>query len=206
MNGRALDPNSLFPKLEPLPLELLGMVRHQLNHIGRASAYYNKIFSIAATGVDNGKGGGVESIIGHHSLKINGSVYSYLPETKGAGVMSGGLTYFTFDNLGSAIQHGESLNALHPQHNLSVLPENVEILFSMFRRINPFAQELRKVGGIVQPYTNGRPIPTTLRMDINVQTHLLDVGTLLSDDSSGNIVIRYTSEKGNNISSFASFF
>jgi hypothetical protein len=49
------------------------------------ATYYNNILSLAATAVDNGRGGGWEKIIGDHAVKLNGRTYHFIPSTGGAG-------------------------------------------------------------------------------------------------------------------------
>jgi hypothetical protein len=46
------------------------------------SSYYNSIFALGATGVDNGKGGGWEKIHGDHAVKLNGRTYHHLNTVK----------------------------------------------------------------------------------------------------------------------------
>jgi hypothetical protein len=53
------------------------------------SAMYNKIFSIAAIGIDNGRDGKYEPIMGDSCVTLNGQIYSYLPRAKDTGKMSG---------------------------------------------------------------------------------------------------------------------
>jgi hypothetical protein len=57
-----VDP--VFPKLFRLPDSLKCLALERGRHMGQSSAMYNNIFSIAGVGVDNGRGGGFESIIG----------------------------------------------------------------------------------------------------------------------------------------------
>ena len=86
--GKACDIDSPWPKLNPLQTEVVRMlfgthcievknavskaidqahsVENNIAHFSRNSARYNGIFSISATGVDNGKGGGWEKLSGNH--------------------------------------------------------------------------------------------------------------------------------------------
>jgi len=86
--GKACDIGSLWPKLNPLKTEIIQMIfgphcfeffkpdsssiylahsnENNIAHFSRNSARYNGIFSISATGVDNGKGGGWEKLSGNH--------------------------------------------------------------------------------------------------------------------------------------------
>ena len=87
-NGQALDENSAWPKLKPLSKSMRVLIygkegavgfindkneldsthypENNIAHMSRNSARYYGIFSISATGVENGKGGGWEKIIGAH--------------------------------------------------------------------------------------------------------------------------------------------
>lgn len=87
--GKALEVGSLWPKLQPLSRGMRHFIyggedggvaflnekneidtthypENNIAHMSRNSARYNGIFSISATGVDNGKGGGWEKIVGAH--------------------------------------------------------------------------------------------------------------------------------------------
>ena len=86
--GKACDIDTLWPKLNPLQTEVIQMLlgkhcievkdpvsklinvahstENNIAHFSRNSARYNGIFSISATGVDNGKGGGWEKLSGNH--------------------------------------------------------------------------------------------------------------------------------------------
>jgi len=86
--GKACDKDTLWPKLNPLKTEIIHLifgshcfefrkpnsfsvhlahsVENNIAHFSRNSARYNGIFSISATGVDNGRGGGWEKLSGDH--------------------------------------------------------------------------------------------------------------------------------------------
>ena len=55
-----------YPKLKPLPDELLDMYFNDKS-FGEVSNVYNNLLSFAATGVNNEHGGKFESIVGDHS-------------------------------------------------------------------------------------------------------------------------------------------
>lgn len=50
---------------------------NNIAHMSRNSARYNGIFSISATGVDNGKGGGWEKMVGSHGGMYTVTYYIY---------------------------------------------------------------------------------------------------------------------------------
>ena len=91
--GQALDRSSAWPKLQPLSNEMKNSIfgksavcflnsngvvdtthcpeTNNIAHFSRNSARYNGIYSISATGVENGKGGKWEKIVGAHGGTTN---------------------------------------------------------------------------------------------------------------------------------------
>eukprot|EP01035_Chromulina_nebulosa_P025564 gene25564-33370_t len=101
-NGKAMDEESIWPKLQPLPNNIRQVIfgdttifisdgngnrlvahspKNNIEHFSRNSARYNGVLSISATGIDNGKGGGWERIQGPHAVKLCGRTYHYLPRS-----------------------------------------------------------------------------------------------------------------------------
>jgi hypothetical protein len=78
-----------FPKLLPLPDIFKCLFMERTKHMSPNSAMYNKMFSIAAIGIDNGRGDKYEPIMGDSCVTLNGQVYSYLPRAEDTGKMSG---------------------------------------------------------------------------------------------------------------------
>jgi hypothetical protein len=78
-----------FPKLLPLPDIFKCLFMERTKHMSPNSAMYNKMFSIAAIGIDNGRGNKYEPIMGDSCVTLNGQIYSYLPRARDTGKMSG---------------------------------------------------------------------------------------------------------------------
>jgi hypothetical protein len=93
-NGRAFqDP---WPQLLPLPDEFVELLLNDREHIGAYGAYYNKLFAIASTGIDNFEGNNkYVRINGPHCVKLQGSTYHYLQKKSMSA--AGGINYFTYD-------------------------------------------------------------------------------------------------------------
>jgi hypothetical protein len=79
--GGKVITDPVFPKLFPLPDSLKCLALERGRHMGQSSAMYNNIFSIAGVGVDNGKGGRFETIIGTSNVKVNGRLYSFFAKS-----------------------------------------------------------------------------------------------------------------------------
>jgi len=163
-----------YPAMQPLPECLLEIYLHDIEHFGRMSSYYNNILSISATGVEHGpEGSGWERIIGDHAVKLHGRTYHFLPPTGGAG----GLSYFTFDALQSAIAHGESLNGEYLRVNNTYL----QTLFGFLQTENMFVRECQMIGNQV----------TDLTVSLNEKTCIFDVAAVTSVHPSGDRVLKY---------------
>ncbi len=108
---------------------------------------YNNIFSIAGVGVDNGRGGGFETIIGASNVKVNGRMYSFLPKATNSGKMTGGLSYFTFDGAGLT-EHADQLN----KKNDNINPHFLMEMYQDLKSINPYAISLQNYGARFKKY------------------------------------------------------
>ncbi len=174
---------------------------------------------IAATAVDNGKGGGYEKFNGMNAaVKIQGRTYHFLANA----TQGHGLNYFTFENEAGVLQHAseiqswktkkekvETNKAIGCFHSffeitcihvfcslyifliLSILFYLTE-LFSELKRHNAFAQECSMVGKLVdRDVGSGMRFADLheLRAQINVSTRTLEVGTIISDEASGGPLI-----------------
>ena len=169
-------------------------------HFGKLSAKYNNILSIGSTGVENTKGGGYEKIVGDHALKMNGRSYHYLSNSSRK--MSG-INYFTFDGFEDAQRHLGILNdrvsgeqrARDKILELSVLTS----IFNELKDTNEFVQELQWIGKgltrtlrqITSPLVADETAVRQITASLNVQTSLMEVGCILSDESQGNIVYKF---------------
>jgi hypothetical protein len=115
-----LEEDSDFPKLFPLPLYLRSLILNYTEHLSPKSSYYNNVFSIAATGYDNGQDGvGCERINGPAALKMNGRVYHYIPQC--ATERYGGIGNFTYDGAYQLVEeHANSINTRERDPNVKI--------------------------------------------------------------------------------------
>ena len=71
--GEWVSENSYFPQLNPLPQAIRHFALNRINHFGTKCGFYNNLFSMAITGVDNGrKGVGYETMNMTACVKLNG--------------------------------------------------------------------------------------------------------------------------------------
>jgi hypothetical protein len=163
-----------FPKLNPIPAELLPLYISDITHIGRMSSYYNNILAISATGVDHGPNGakGWEKIVGDHAVKLHGKTYHYLPPTGG----TGGISYFTFDAMNAAILHGQSINGDYYHVNDTY----VTTLFQFLQQRNSLVQECVMIGSNVRE----------LGVNVNEITSIFDIAAVTSVHASGDRILR----------------
>ena len=197
------DPiRSGFPTRYVLPEQLMFYATERTEHFHHSSVYYNNIMSIGATGIDNGRGGGFETIIGASAVKMNGRSYSFIPQLNSS---NGGLRYFTHDDYPSVAEHAAMLNDRAPAiaHRHDNLPVRDEILRAMFNEqkdCNEFASELVIIGNEIRHiddanqgreefiYHNGhqaRLIPQF------VHCHRFDVSSVIQDDVEGTQSMSY---------------
>ena len=195
-DGEYLKESSLYPKLQPLPEGLKKLCLTRGEHFGGLSAKYNNILCIGSTGVENAAGGGYEQVVGDHAVKMNGRSYHFLSKKA-----SGGLSYFTFDGLAKAQEHATQLNLPLSEAQRAKAGMELGMLKGIFQELkdcNEFVQELGWIGdglqktltptdGFVPNAQNVRELTSSL----NMQTSLMEVGCILSDESQGNIVYRF---------------
>jgi hypothetical protein len=103
-----LDNESNFPKFEMLPKSLKWLCIKRGEHFGKNSAKYNNILCIGSTGVENGKGGGYERVIGDHAVKMSGRSHHFLSSSNRRMC---GINFFRFDGRDNAQLHVKSLNS-----------------------------------------------------------------------------------------------
>lgn len=94
------------------------------NHIGRSSAFYNNMMSIASTSVQNGgrRAGYENRAGGNSSVTLNGNTYSYL--RSGSASASGGIRYLTYDGIneqGAVDAHIDAINGPAPKQGRTEL-------------------------------------------------------------------------------------
>jgi hypothetical protein len=94
--GKSLK--SPFPQLLKYPEELRKLIFAHKAHMGRCSAYYNNLFTIATTTVDNGgRKKGYENMP-NGCVTLNGRTSSFI-NSKGK---MGGVRYFTHNGIDAA--------------------------------------------------------------------------------------------------------
>ena len=111
-------------QLRPLPPVLRDLCLDKTEYFNHKSSQFNKVLSIASTGVENSKPadaagarvGGYERINGPHAIKLHGRTYHFLSKPGGtanaAGITPGranGINHFTFDGLDGALSHHSSV-------------------------------------------------------------------------------------------------
>ena len=70
--------NSPFPKLEPLPDVIRFYAFERREHFASRSSFYNGLYSLVITGVDNGREGvGFEQMNMESCVKLNGRIYHW---------------------------------------------------------------------------------------------------------------------------------
>jgi hypothetical protein len=174
--------NDSVPKLLPLPPALEHLALHRIEHMGPKSSYYNNILSMGVTGIDNGKGGGWESIRGAHAIKLNGRTYHYLPKTGG----TGGLQYFTWDASDAMYAHSADINR-RTEH---VMQSNLQHIYRELQQCNYIVQELHQIGVLAdsEEITDHNCQDVILKM--NVQTSAFDVVAITADSTTGERIIQ----------------
>jgi len=187
MNGRALD-DTYFPPLLPMPPELNHLALNRIEHMNSNSTYYNNLLALGAVGVDNGKGGGYEKLVGDHALKLNGRTYHFLPKTGG----SGGLEYFTFDAGEALLAKGVSLNK-ESKRGEHIKATNLHKLFEELKQTNCHVHDCEQIGRgvtqIVDP-ANEEEVRVVIAQ-LNTQTSSFDVAAITSDRTTGERTLTY---------------
>ena len=166
--GKANDSNTNWPKLDPLPREIMDIIfgescinlrnangdvviahslQNNIDHFSRNSARYNGILSISATGVDNGKGGGWERIRGPHAVKLCGRTYHYIPKSNS----TGGIQHFILDKYTEALMHGQSLQSTSSEKTDSAIKDAVlRAFWDTLHRSNRWVQHCKVIGEAVR--------------------------------------------------------
>ena len=103
---------------------------------------YTKLICVNYLGVDNGRGGGIENIVGEHCVKINGNVYTYIPKTGS----NGGITYFTYDAQDQMLRNMQTRNSQHPQYDEPIKQNFLTGIFEELKYFYEFADDWQLVG------------------------------------------------------------
>ena len=182
----------------PLPDYYVEGLRMQTSHLSRVSAKYNGVFSLCATGVDNGKKSGFEKIVGSHAVKMNGRTYHYLPTSKS----KGGIHHFILDSFSSAKTHAEEMN--HDDEDFNMKEDVLRMFYDGLREHNSFVQDCVLIGAMATEFSdifiedvdeeiqfvNSNLPPDTIAF-MNTQVHSLDVSAVTNNFIDGNRVIRF---------------
>jgi len=76
--GAWIGINSPFPKLQPLPDAIRFCALERMEHFASRSSFYNGLYSLVITGVDNGREGvGFENMNMESCVKLNGRIYHW---------------------------------------------------------------------------------------------------------------------------------
>lgn len=130
--------------LKPYPPDIVNLLTENLSHLRLTSSTYNNILSMCATGVANDHGGGFEKIHGDHCLKLNGSVYHFMPRATNSCDYSGGLSYFTFDVASALLAHAQLLNS--SDSTIRHAGTTFEKVRPALLLHNQYARKLRSIG------------------------------------------------------------
>lgn len=140
---------------------------------------------MAATGVENEKGGGFErDMFGPHAVKMNGRTYHTLLSASSSSTdPSCGLSYFIFDAKAALLQHKHEIPGAVEEH----IDDNLlQLLYEELHRINYLCQELRSIGY----YTETESTSPNIVATINASLKYFEVAHITSDSVSGNRCLR----------------
>ena len=127
-------------------------------------------------------------------MKMNERTYHYLSNSSRK--MSG-INYFTFDGLEEAQQHAGMRVSGEKQAETKRLENGIlTMIFNELKEGNEFVQELQWIGRglertIAQNCGHDKTAVRELTASLNVQTSLMEVGCILSDESEGNIIFNF---------------
>ena len=163
-------------KLLPLSPTFLRIIS-DTDHFSNASSLYNNPMSLAATGVDNGKGGGWENDMAFpHASKICGRTYHFLPPaTTSTTDPSCGLSYFAFDTRAAMFNR---FNEVSGNVRSAVENDILQDIYNELRRDNIFCQELEHIGQ--------QQVDEFTVQAINTRITAFEVGAITSDTATGN--------------------
>jgi hypothetical protein len=223
--GKALAQDS-WPSLSHLPSYWVQLFQEELPHFSRSSSIYNNILALASTGVDNERGGGFErNMHGDHAVKLQGRTYHTFPRAQAGSDMTGGLSYFIFDDVDAMINHVERINegTAARQYNSNeeqaadrgelqrsnryietVRHDIIQRLKADLQVINPFARDLLHMGRVFKDRDGGLHIYGTLTnsemmAEINNVTNYFEVAHITSNHPGGNKAFFIYFKKSNNM-------
>ena len=180
-NGKGVS--VAFPQLRPMPTEFKTKLLSDVEHTTKASCYYNNVFSLAATAIENGKTGeGWERINGPHAVKLHGRTYHYVPNHLNK---SGGLSFFMFDGL---LHLNNYTSALNEKTTFQTIREEwVHLFHDILKRVNIIC---RDVEFISLNFGNSDADLNRLKCVLSTKTSALDVAAVTNVSGDGNRILR----------------
>ena len=160
--------------------------------MSKNSANYNKILSIAATKVENNRGGGYERIVGDHCVKVNGNTKHFLFSDSFAA--KGGINYFTYDGGEERMQnHANELNLSNNlttnNHGPKIIQSVLKEIFEEQKNINKYVKDLRNANQLLHNYNNENV--KNIIAQINQRNEGIEVAGVTPDNIQGNTIIRF---------------
>jgi hypothetical protein len=144
----------------------------------------------AATGVDNGKGGGWEKIRGNHAVKLNGRTYHYIPTT--GSNCKAGIQYSTYDAATQMETYAASLNSsTGGKHGEKTVREYLRGIYNELKEVNGLVNECEQIGIMAEAGVLADGGARDLKLAINVQTSAFDIAAITSDATTGERVLTY---------------
>jgi hypothetical protein len=188
-----------FPQTQPLPQYLKHLMLERTEHFTTRSSYYNNLFCIVITGVDNGRPGvGFERFNMPASVTLNGKIVLLI--TLYSNIIlylyTLGRSYHTFpqegaiNGIGHFIYDANQLDVHIDQINGTTTvsnPMNTNIvrnfargIFNELKEINPFVQDLQMIGNQIREFEQEPTI--NFIASLNVLTSTFEVGAFLNEN------------------------
>jgi len=149
------------------------------------------LFGISGiVGVDNGRGGGFETLFGDHCITMNGRCYQMIPM---AGKKPNGLSTFMFDGTDQERLHNLDSRSKEMNRHFDVVRKGIlQKLFNEQKEISLYARELKMLGqelcrqNMSGSYTHFKEVSAAL----NGRSHgIFDVGTVSVDNGDKRWVV-----------------
>lgn len=170
LKGRAKD---IMPNLNPLPLYLSRRVTDPTlaKHFALSASIYNNQLALAATKVDNGKGGGWEHIYGPHAVRLCGRTHHFFSSP-----LSTGLQYFTFD----ALPHAR--NVFANEGTCTMIKERfLREFYDGLKETNKLVQECEQIGRFASNLETYQS-PREVHISMDNPCHEFEVACVVGED------------------------
>ena len=196
-NGEWLDEKSYFPYLNPLPQAIRHCALNRIEHFGTKSGFYNNLFSMAVTGVDNGrKGVGYETMNMKACVKLNGRTYHRFPDSN---MQSCGIANIIYD--ASLTNHVNEINSrVEGRKNKEPIVDKSlvdEIKFEL-GQINSYIQDCHIIKNYLEDLSSLNHTVPIYESTLNIQTHMMEVGILLNQEHR-NVYYQYMTKENKNV-------